>query len=87
MAATGLEIIGSKRDGAGQSPNEIESLLSGYLRKEVADYQMAAWLMAVCIRGMTRDETLAVTQAMVRSGEGLDLGGKRGIKVVNPPTG
>jgi pyrimidine-nucleoside phosphorylase len=82
-----LEIIGRKRDGLEHSPAEIESLLSGYLRQEVADYQMAAWLMAVCIRGMTRAETLALTQAMVASGEVLDLSGIAGIKVDKHSTG
>src|SRR6266850_4870612 len=82
-----LEIIGRKRDGFEHSPEEIEALLSGYLRKEVADYQMAAWLMAVCIRGMTRAETLALTQAMVGSGEMLDLTGIEGIKVDKHSTG
>jgi pyrimidine-nucleoside phosphorylase len=82
-----LEIVGRKRDGAEHSPAEIEALLTGYLRKEVADYQMAAWLMAVCIRGMTRAETLALTQAMVRSGEVLDLSGIEGVKVDKHSTG
>jgi pyrimidine-nucleoside phosphorylase len=87
VATNVLEIIGRKRDGLEHSPVEIESLLSGYLRKEVADYQMAAWLMAVCIRGMTRAETLALTQAMVRSGEVLDLSGIEGVKVDKHSTG
>ena len=82
-----LEIIGRKRDGAEHTPEEIESLISGYLSKEVADYQMAAWLMAVCIRGMTRAETLALTEAMVGSGEVLDLSGIEGIKVDKHSTG
>src|SRR5213593_2055040 len=82
-----LEVIGRKRDGHEHSPEEIEFLLSAYLGGQVADYQMAAWLMAVCIRGMTRAETLALTQAMVRSGEVLDLSGIEGVKVDKHSTG
>ncbi|HEX3507704.1 MAG TPA: thymidine phosphorylase [Candidatus Dormibacteraeota bacterium] len=82
-----LEVISRKRDGAEHSPDEIEFLLSGYVGGQVPDYQMAAWLMAVCIRGMTRAETLALTMAMVRSGEVLDLSGIEGIKVDKHSTG
>ena len=82
-----LEVIGRKRDGGEHPPEEIEFLLSGYLRGDIADYQMAAWLMAVCTRGMTRAETLSLTQAMVRSGEVLDLSAIPGIKVDKHSTG
>ncbi|HYR49363.1 MAG TPA: thymidine phosphorylase [Candidatus Eisenbacteria bacterium] len=82
-----VEIIGRKRDGGEHRAEEIEFLLTGYLRGEVPDYQMAAWLMAVCIRGMTRAETLALTRAMVASGEVLDLSGIEGVKVDKHSTG
>ncbi|HKV87536.1 MAG TPA: thymidine phosphorylase [Candidatus Dormibacteraeota bacterium] len=82
-----LEVIGRKRDGLEHSPGEIQFLISGYVRGEIPDYQVAAWLMAVCTRGMTRGETLALTQAMVASGEVLDLSGIEGIKVDKHSTG
>jgi pyrimidine-nucleoside phosphorylase len=82
-----LEVIGRKRDGREHTPEEIEFLLSGYLRGDLPDYQMAAWLMAVCIRGMTRAETLALTRAMVASGDVLDLSGIDGVKVDKHSTG
>jgi pyrimidine-nucleoside phosphorylase len=82
-----LEVIGRKRDGLEHSAEEIQFLLTGYLHGEIPDYQMAAWLMAVCIRGMTRGETLALTQAMVASGEVLDLSSIDGVKVDKHSTG
>jgi pyrimidine-nucleoside phosphorylase len=82
-----LEVISRKRDGGEHSSEEIDWLLGAYLLGDVPDYQMAAWLMAVCIRGMTRIETLALTQAMVRSGEVLDLSAIEGIKVDKHSTG
>src|ERR1700736_6557772 len=86
-AMQALEVISRKRDGGEHPPGGLEFLLNGYVRGLIPDYQMAAWLMAVCIRGMTRAETLALTQAMVKSGEVLDLSSIPGIKVDKHSTG
>ena len=82
-----LQIIGRKRDGHEHTTEEIAALLDGYVAGTIADYQMAAWLMAVCTRGMTRSETLALTRAMVASGEVMDLSSIPGIKVDKHSTG
>src|SRR5438309_8358973 len=82
-----LEVIGHKRDGREHSPDEIQFLITGYLRGEIPDYQIAAWLMPVCVRGMTAAETLALTQAMVASGEVRDRDGRPCPKVDKHSTG
>ena len=55
----------------------------GYMRGEIPDYQVAAFLMAVYFRGMDAHETWALTEAMIASGERLDLAGVLGRRVVD----
>jgi pyrimidine-nucleoside phosphorylase len=78
-----VELIERKRNGEELSAEEITELVLGYVSGEVPDYQMAAWCMAVYFRGLTVRETYALTDAFVRSGETLDLGGILGRRVVD----
>jgi pyrimidine-nucleoside phosphorylase len=77
------ELIQRKRDGEELSAGELSDLVLGYTRGEVPDYQMAAFLMAVYFRGLSGAETFALTDAMIRSGETLELGSALGRKVVD----
>jgi pyrimidine-nucleoside phosphorylase len=77
------ELIERKRDGAELHADEISELISGYTRGDIPDYQLAAFCMAVYFRGLTSAETHALTDAMIRSGETIDLGGALGRKVVD----
>ena len=70
-----VEIIAKKRDGKTLTREELNDFIQGFVRGDVADYQAAAWLMAVFLRGMTYEETADVTLAMVDSGDRLDLSG------------
>jgi len=69
-----LDVIIEKRSGGEHARDTLAALIDGFTAGEVPDYQMAAWLMAVCWRGMTSRETADLTSAMARSGDMLDLG-------------
>ncbi len=77
------DLIERKRNGEVHSAEEISELVLGYSRGEVPDYQMAAWCMAVYFRGLNGPETHALTDAMIRSGETLDLGSALHRRVVD----
>jgi pyrimidine-nucleoside phosphorylase len=81
------EIIQAKRDGQPLPPDAIETLIDGYTKGDVPDYQMAAFCMAVFFRGMTDEETAALTRAMLQSGDELDLSDIPGVKVDKHSTG
>lgn len=82
-----IDVIRKKRDGIELSREEIDGLVNAYTRGDVPDYQVSAWLMAVVLRGMTRAETAALTDAMLRSGEVLDFSSRPHKKVDKHSTG
>ncbi len=77
------DLIERKRNGEQLSDEEISELVLGFTRGDVPDYQMAAWCMAVYFKGLSGPETHALTDAMIRSGETLELGKALGRKVVD----
>jgi pyrimidine-nucleoside phosphorylase len=78
-----VEVIEAKRNGEEHAPAELRAFVLGYVRGEVPDYQVAAWLMAVYFQGLSERETFALTEAMIASGETLDLGAALGRRVVD----
>jgi pyrimidine-nucleoside phosphorylase len=82
-----VELITKKRDGHALDAQEIAGLVSGYLAEKITDYQMSAWLMAAFLRGMTPSETLALTRAMLESGDVLELKSVKLPKVDKHSTG
>ncbi|HWX54863.1 MAG TPA: thymidine phosphorylase [Verrucomicrobiae bacterium] len=82
-----VDLIRKKRDGHELSGAEIEFVVHGYTAGDFPDYQIAAWLMAVLLKGMTRAEIAELTSAMLKSGEVLDWSSLPGKKVDKHSTG
>jgi len=82
-----VDLIRRKRDSGELTPSEIHQLITEYTRGDVPDYQMSAWLMAVVLRGMSRPEIAALTEAMLHSGRVLDFSDLAGRKVDKHSTG
>jgi pyrimidine-nucleoside phosphorylase len=82
-----VELIAAKRDTMRLAAHEIKRLVHAFGCGELADYQMAAWLMAVFFCGLDDDETVALTDAMLHSGRTLDLSAIPGVKVDKHSTG
>jgi len=82
-----VDLIRRKRDSGELTSEEIHQLIAAYTQGDVPDYQMSAWLMAVVLRGMSRPEIAALTEAMLHSGRVLDFSDLAGRKVDKHSTG
>jgi pyrimidine-nucleoside phosphorylase len=82
-----VDLIRRKRDSGELTREEIEQFIAAYTAGDIPDYQMSAWLMAVVLRGMTRPEIAALTEAMLHSGSVLDFSYLAGHKVDKHSTG
>ena len=82
-----VEIINKKRLGEKLSKEELEFVFNGYLNGTVKDYQMSSLLMAICINGMSDEETFNLVDIFIKSGDVLDLSTISGIKIDKHSTG
>jgi len=81
------DLINKKKNKECLTTVEIEFIITGYTNGKIPDYQMSAFLMAICLNGMNHEETAALTVAMAHSGDLLDLSGIEGQKVDKHSTG
>ena len=72
-----IDIINKTKRAVPLSDEEIEYVVNGYTNGDIPDYQMSAWLMAVCLNGLNDRETFALTKAMRDSGDILDIADPR----------
>ncbi|WP_290663814.1 thymidine phosphorylase [Ignavibacterium sp.] len=82
-----IEIIRKKRDNHSLTKEEIEFLISAYTKGKIPDYQFSAFLMAAFLNGLNKNETAALTEAMLYSGKVVDLSSIKGVKVDKHSTG
>ncbi|MFQ6860720.1 MAG: pyrimidine-nucleoside phosphorylase [Beduini sp.] len=82
-----VDLINKKRLGEKLTKAEIDFIIKGYCDESIPDYQMSAFLMAVCFQGLDEEELYYLTEAMIHSGEVIDLSSISGIKVDKHSTG
>ncbi len=81
------DIICKKRDGFALTGPEIQFFIDGVTNKSIPDYQTSSLLMAIVLKGMNKEETAALTLAMMKSGDIIDLSAIEGVKVDKHSTG
>jgi pyrimidine-nucleoside phosphorylase len=86
-AIRAIDVIRKKRDGKELSRGEIDYLVRGYTLGQIPDYQISAWLMAALLKGLSHAETANLTDAMLHSGEVLDLAEFSAAKIDKHSTG
>ncbi|WP_048602214.1 pyrimidine-nucleoside phosphorylase [Rubeoparvulum massiliense] len=82
-----VDLIQKKRDGFALTKAELDFIIAGFTKGEIPDYQISAWAMAIYFKGMNHEEIAALTDAMVRSGDQVDLSAIAGLKVDKHSTG
>jgi pyrimidine-nucleoside phosphorylase len=87
MTSGMYEIISKKRDGLELNRDEIHTVIDGYVKGEIPDYQISAWLMAVYLRGLSDRELADLTAFMLASGDQIPLGNVAGKKIDKHSTG
>ncbi|MCF6159744.1 MAG: pyrimidine-nucleoside phosphorylase [Furfurilactobacillus sp.] len=82
-----VDVIDTKRNGGELTTEQIEFFINGYTKGDIPDYQVSALLMAIYLKGMTKQETATMTMTMLHSGDQLDLSDIHGVKVDKHSTG
>ncbi|MDD3863681.1 MAG: pyrimidine-nucleoside phosphorylase, partial [Eubacteriales bacterium] len=82
-----VELIQKKKDGETLTREELVFFIRGVSDDTIPDYQTSALLMAICFQGLDKEETFALTDAMLASGDVIDLSALPGVKVDKHSTG